>query len=164
MRIVLGSDHAGFDLKEDLLSFVKGLGHTAIDAGAYNAEPSDYPDSSEAVGLALVEGRADRGILICGSGVGASVACNKIPGIRAGICHDMYSAHQGVEHDNMNVIVLGSRIVGTFLARDLVKTFLDARFSGEERHARRLNKVLALERRYMEGEAAPGKAVSEQKS
>jgi ribose 5-phosphate isomerase B len=164
MRIVLGSDHAGFDLKQDLLSFVQGLGESVIDAGAYNSEPSDYPDYAEAVGLALVEGRADRGILICGSGVGASVACNKIPGIRAGICHDVYSAHQGVEHDNMNVIVLGSRIIGVYLARDLVKTFLDARFSGEERHERRLNKVLALERRYMAGEAAPGKAVSKQKS
>lgn len=158
MRIVLGSDHAGFDLKQDLVGFVQNLGHAVSDVGAHNREPSDYPDYAEAVGLAIVEGRADRGILICGSGVGASVACNKIPGIRAGICHDAYSAHQGVEHDNMNVIVFGSRIIGSYLAQDLVRLFLAAQFSGEERHLRRLNKTLALEKRYLQGAGAPGRA------
>ncbi|HVB98373.1 MAG TPA: ribose 5-phosphate isomerase B [Candidatus Dormibacteraeota bacterium] len=151
MQIVVGSDHAGFDLKQDLATFVGSLGHAVSDVGAYSREPSDYPDYAEAVGLAITEKRAKRGILICGSGVGASVACNKIPGIRAGTCHDAYSAHQGVEHDDMNVIVLGSRIIGSSLARDLVRIFLDARFSGEERHVRRLKKVLALEKRYLEG-------------
>ncbi|HVB33901.1 MAG TPA: ribose 5-phosphate isomerase B [Patescibacteria group bacterium] len=164
MQIVLGSDHAGFDLKQDLLTFVESLGHAVSDAGTYNREPSDYPDYAEAVGLAITGKRADRGILICGSGVGASVACNKIPGIRAGICHDTYSAHQGVEHDDMNVIVLGARIIGTSLAKEIVRTFLAAHFSAEERHVRRLEKVLAIERRYREGEGVPRGAASEEKS
>jgi ribose 5-phosphate isomerase B len=112
----------------------------------------DYPDYAEAVGLAVLEDRADRGILICGSGVGASIAANKLPGIRAAVCHDTYSAHQGVEHDNMNVLVLGARVIGTELAPELVKAFLGASFSGEERHRRRLNKVIELEKRYMRSE------------
>ncbi|HZU27765.1 MAG TPA: ribose 5-phosphate isomerase B [Bryobacteraceae bacterium] len=144
----MASDHAGFDLKADLLAFVSGLGWEIEDLGVHGRAPSDYPDSAEAVGLALLNGRADRGILICGSGVGVSVAANKIPGIRAGICHDYYSAHQGVEHDDMNVLVLGSRIVSVELAKDLVRAFLDARFTREERHVRRLAKVAALERKY----------------
>lgn len=152
MRIVLGTDHAGFDLKQSLLVFVKNLGHSVLDVGAHQLNPTDdYADFAEALGLAIVEKRADRGILLCGSGVGASVACNKIPGVRAAICHDAYSAHQGVEHDNMNVIVLGARIIGSSLAQELVQTYLAAQFSEEPRHMRRLEKTLALERRCLEG-------------
>lgn len=146
MRVAFGADHAGFDMKQMLLEHLRSLGHEVLDLGADRAEPSDYPDFAEAVGRAVVEGRADRGILVCGSGVGASVAANKLPGIRAGLCHDTYSAHQGVEHDDMNVLVLGSRVVGPELARELTTAFLKASFSGEERHRRRLAKVAALER------------------
>jgi ribose 5-phosphate isomerase B len=148
MRVVLASDHAGFDLKAILAEHVRDLGHEVEDAGAYSREPSDYPDFAEAVGRAILAGTADRGILICGSGVGASVAANKIPGIRAGLCHDEYSAHQGVEHDDMNVLVLGSRVVGEELARELAAKFLKASFTGEERHVRRVGKVKAIEGRY----------------
>ena len=151
MRIALGSDHAGFEMKESIKSFLEELGHRVMDLGTHSSAPVDYPDFSEAVGLAVAQGKADRGLVICGSGVGASVAANKIPGIRAGLCHDTYSAHQGVEHDDMNVLVLGSRVIGLELARDLVKTFLEATFSGEERHKRRLSKVKALEMRYGRG-------------
>jgi len=150
MRVVLGADHAGFDLKQHLLNFVRGLGHEVLDVGAFTGkQPDDYPDFAEAVGMAVRNGEADRGILICGSGVGASVAANKIPGIRAGLCHDTYSAHQGVEHDDTNVLVLGARVIGAALAHDLVKSFLDAKFSGEERHARRLGKVKNIESKFM---------------
>ncbi len=145
MKLVVGSDHAGFQLKGEMASLLKSLGHNVLDVGAYDEKPSDYPDFAEAVGRAVLDGRAERGVLICGSGVGASVAANKLVGIRAGMCHDTYSAHQGVEHDNMNVLVLGSRVVGVKLAEDLVKAFLGAQFSGEERHMRRLAKVKALE-------------------
>jgi RpiB/LacA/LacB family sugar-phosphate isomerase len=145
MKLVVGSDHAGFQLKNEMASLVKSLGHDVLDVGAYDERPSDYPDFAEAVGRAVLDGRAERGILICGSGVGASVAANKLVGIRAGMCHDTYSAHQGVEHDNINVLVLGSRVVGVKLAEDLVKAFLGAQFSREERHVRRLAKVKALE-------------------
>ncbi|HEV2500566.1 MAG TPA: ribose 5-phosphate isomerase B [Terriglobia bacterium] len=149
MRVVLGSDHAGFDLKQNLDVFIRDLGHEILDVGTINSEtPVDYPDYSEAVGLAVKEGRADRGVLICGSGVGASVAANKVPGIRAGLCHDTYSAHQGVEHDDMNVLVMGARVIGDELARELVRAYLGAKFSGEERHKRRLAKVHAIEARY----------------
>ena len=148
MKIAIASDHAGFDLKHLLLDHIRSLGHELEDLGAYNKEPSDYPDFAEAIGRAVVEGKADRGVLICGSGVGASVAANKIPGIRAGLCHDEYSAHQGVEHDDMNILVLGSRVIGIEVARELVQRFLEASFSGEERHVRRLQKVLSIERRY----------------
>jgi len=116
-----------------------------LDVGTHSTAPVDYPDYAEAVGNAVLDGRAERAVLICGSGVGASVAANKLPGIRAGLCHDTYSAHQGVEHDDMNVLVLGSRVIGTELARELVRAFLGATFSGEERHRRRLAKVVALE-------------------
>jgi RpiB/LacA/LacB family sugar-phosphate isomerase len=132
-----------------MASLLKSLGHDVLDVGAYDERPSDYPDFAEAVGLAVLDGRAERGVLICGSGVGASVAANKLVGIRAGMCHDTYSAHQGVEHDNMNVLVLGSRVVGVKLAEDLVKTFLGAQFTHEERHMRRLAKVKALEEKYL---------------
>lgn len=148
MRIVLGSDHAGFDLKQNLDVFIRDLGHEILDVGTNSEAPVDYPDYSEAVGLAVKEGRADRGVLICGSGVGASVAANKIPGIRAGLCHDTYSAHQGVEHDDMNVLVMGARVIGDELARELVRAYLGAKFSGEERHRRRLAKIHEIEARY----------------
>jgi len=149
MKLVIGSDHAGFRLKNAMGDVVRSLGHGVLDVGAYNENPSDYPDYAEAVGRAVREGRADRGILICGSGVGASVAANKLIGIRAGICHDTYSGHQGVEHDNMNVLVMGSRIVGERLAEDVVRAFLAANFTNEERHVRRLAKVHALEEKML---------------
>ena len=148
MRIAMGSDHAGFGLKEQIRQFVQDQGHEVQDCGAHDAAAVDYPDYAEMVGLLLKKAEADRGIVICGSGVGASVAANKLPGIRAGICHDTYSAHQGVEHDDMNVLVLGARIVGIELAREVVLSFLGASFTGEERHRRRLAKVEALETRY----------------
>jgi RpiB/LacA/LacB family sugar-phosphate isomerase len=148
MRIAVGADHAGYDLKQVIAACVAKLEHEVIDLGTGSATtPVDYPDFAEAVGLAVREQRADRGILICGSGVGASVAANKLDGIRAGLCHDTYSAHQGVEHDDMNVLVLGARIIGVETARELVKAFLGAVFSKEERHERRLAKVHALEAR-----------------
>ena len=148
MRVAMGSDHAGFELKEDLAGALRELGHQVVDVGTHNKDPVDYPDSAEALGSAILDGLAERGILICGSGVGASVAVNKLPGIRAGLCHDTYSAHQGVEHDDMNVLVLGGRVIGPELARDLVRAFLEAEFTGEERHRRRLEKIDALEARY----------------
>jgi len=148
MRIAIGADHAGFQLKQDLGAYLRELGHEVIDLGTSNLDPVDYPDFAEAVGKAVLEGRAERGVLICGSGVGASVAANKIPGIRAAVCHDTYSARQGVEHDDMNVLVLGARIIGSELARELVRNFLAAKFTHEERHVRRLGKINALEKRY----------------
>jgi RpiB/LacA/LacB family sugar-phosphate isomerase len=149
MRIALGSDHAGFALKQQLAAqLLEREACTVVDMGAYDAAPSDYPDYAEAVGRAVLEGRAERGILICGSGVGAAIAANKLSGIRAGLCHDTWSAHQGVEHDEMNVLVLGARVIGPELAWELVGAFLRAKFSGEERHRRRLDKVRALEARY----------------
>src|ERR1700726_1287200 len=151
MRVVLGSDHAGFEMKQNLLAFIRGLGHEVLDVGTTSTAPVDYPDYAEAVGMAIRNGLADRGVLICGSGVGASVAANKIPGIRACLCHDSYSAHQGVEHDDMNVLVLGSRIIGSKLAEDLVKAFLAAKFTNEERHVGRLGKVKALEAKFAAG-------------
>jgi ribose 5-phosphate isomerase B len=149
MIIAIGADHAGYELKQDVAEYLRGLGHSVLDLGADNANTrDDYPDYSEAVGLAVLEKRCDRGIVICGSGVGASVAANKLPGIRACLCHDTYSAHQGVEHDDMNVLVLGARVIGTEMAHELVRAFIGAEFSGEERHRRRLAKVKALEDRY----------------
>lgn len=150
MRVVLGSDHAGFEMKQNLLNYVRGLGHEVLDAGTNSTAPVDYPDYAEAVAVAVRSGKADRGILICGSGVGASVAANKIPGIRAGLCHDTYSAHQGVEHDDINVLVLGSRVIAAELARELVRSFLRAKFTGEDRHTRRLEKIRKLESRFQE--------------
>jgi ribose 5-phosphate isomerase B len=146
--VAIGCDHAGFELKRSLVPLLESLGHTVIDVGTDSIAPVDYPDFAEALALAILEGKARRGVLVCGSGVGASVAANKLPGIRAGLCHDTYSAHQGVEHDDMNVLVLGSRVIGTELARELVRTFLGAEFTGEERHLRRLAKVQSLEKRY----------------
>jgi RpiB/LacA/LacB family sugar-phosphate isomerase len=147
MRIAIATDHAGFRLKKELLEYLKGLGHTLVDLGTNSEDPVDYPDYAEAVGKAVLGGTAERGILICGSGVGASVAANKLKGIRAGLCHDTYSAHQGVEHDDMNVLVLGARVIGPALSNELAQAFVHATFSGEERHVRRLNKVKALEER-----------------
>ena len=145
MKVVIGSDHAGFQLKNAMGALLTSLGHEVLDIGAYDDKPSDYPDFAELVGKAVLDGRAERGMLICGSGVGASVAANKMIGIRAGMCHDTYSAHQGVEHDNMNVLVLGSRVIGEKLAEELVRAYLGAKFTNEERHVRRLAKVQALE-------------------
>jgi ribose 5-phosphate isomerase B len=148
MKLVMGSDHAGYALKEATGDVLRKLGYEVLDVGAFDDKPSDYPDFAEKVGRAVLDGKAERGVLICGSGVGASVAANKLPGIRAGMCHDTYSAHQGVEHDDINVLVLGSRVVGVALAQDLIKAFLGAKFTNEERHVRRLGKVKALEAKY----------------
>ena len=148
MRIAIGADHAGFELKQTIAAHLRQLGHEVSDQGTGSTAPVDYPDFAEAVGQALIGGAAERAVLICGSGVGASVAANKIPGIRAGLCHDTYSARQGVEHDDMNVLVLGARVIGVELARELVNTFLAATFSGAERHRRRMAKTQALEQRY----------------
>jgi ribose 5-phosphate isomerase B len=139
-------DHGGFPLKEFILEEIRKEGHEPVDVGAFQLDPADdYPDFARAVGKAILDGRAERGVLVCGSGVGACVAANKMKGIRASVCHDHYSAHQGVEHDNMNVLCLGARIIGPELAVDLIRAFLAATFSGEERHARRLGKVNAIE-------------------
>lgn len=148
MLMAMGADHAGFQLKESLAAYLGELGWEIVDVGTDSTDPVDYPDPAEAVGMALLEGRTERGILICGSGVGASVAANKLPGIRAGLCHDTYSARQGVEHDDMNVLVMGARVIGPELAREVVRAFLGAKFTGEERHLRRLEKVHRLEERH----------------
>jgi len=148
MKIVIGSDHAGFQLKAAIGDLLRSLNQEVLDVGAFNENPSDYPDFAEAVGRAILDRKAERGVLICGSGVGASVAANKLVGIRAAVCHDSYSAHQGVEHDDMNVLVLGSRIIGVKLAEDLVKTYLAAKFTNEDRHVRRLAKIKALESKF----------------
>lgn len=150
MKIAIASDHAGFPLKEEVRDYVRKLGHEVEDLGAYNTEPSDYPDFALLVGKALMAGTVERGILICGSGVGVCVAANKMPGVRAGMCHDTYSAHQGVEHDEMNVLVLGARIIGSALAYECVDAYLKANFiASEPRFVRRLNKVKAIEKKYM---------------
>lgn len=154
MRITIGSDHAGFELKQALAAYLRQNGHQVNDVGTQGTAPVDYPDFAEAVAMGLLRGDSERGILICGSGVGAAVAANKIPGIRAGQCHDTYSAHQGVEHDDMNVLVLGARVIGVELGKELCSAFLRARFTGEERHQRRLAKTLSIEQRYAATAAA----------
>lgn len=146
MKLGIAADHAGFALKEHLKGWLGSDRYAVTDLGAFDSAPSDYPDIAARLGAAIQTGAVERGILICGSGVGASVAANKLSGIRAGLCHDAYSARQGVEHDDMNIIVLGSRVIGTALAETLVSAFLEARFSNEERHVRRLQKVKELER------------------
>jgi len=151
MRIAIAGDHAGFALKEKVRAHLAARGHEVSDLGAYDDAASDYPDFAEAVGEAVRAGRAERGVLVCGSGVGVTAAANKLPGVRACLCHDHYSAHQGVEHDDLNVLALGARVVGEALALELVDAFVAARFSGEERHARRLAKVKALEARFTRG-------------
>src|SRR5579871_2358125 len=148
MKLVIGSDHAGFALKTAMGDVLRAMGNDVLDVGAFNENPSDYPDYAEAVGRAVLDGKAERGVLICGSGVGASVAANKLPGIRAGMCHDTYSAHQGVEHDDINVLTLGARVIGVELAKELVRAFVAAQFSSEERHHRRVKKIQALENKY----------------
>ncbi len=148
MRFAVGADHGGFALKQLIIDELIRLGHNVADKGTFSDASVDYPDYSEAIGNSIISGEAERGILLCGSGVGASVAANKMPGIRCAVCHDTYSAHQGVEHDDMNVLALGARVVGPQLALELVRAFAAARFSGEERHVRRLNKVLAIEARF----------------
>jgi ribose 5-phosphate isomerase B len=148
MKIAVGSDHAGFLLKQEVAESLRQQGFDVVDVGTDSTAAVDYPDFAEKVGLAVTEGRAERAVLICGSGVGACVAANKLPGVRAAICHDTYSAHQGVEHDDMNVLVLGGRVIGPALAHELVQAFVAARYTAEERHARRLAKVLAIEKRY----------------
>ena len=152
MKIVIGSDHAGVDLKTNLIGYLRQAGHEVVNVGVDTPDPVDYPDYAKKVSDVVIAGGAERGVLICGSGVGASVAANKIRGIRAGLCHDVYSAHQGVEHDNMNVLVLGSRVIGPETARELVHAFLAANFTGEQRHVRRLAKVHELEEHFCDEE------------
>lgn len=148
MKITVAADHAGFPLKQEVAAHLREQGHEVIDLGTNSSDPVDYPDYAEAVGKSILEGTVKRAVLICGSGVGASVAANKIPGVRAGLCHDTYSAHQGVEHDDMNVLVLGSRVIGVALAKELVENYVHAAFTYEERHVRRLKKVMSIEERY----------------
>ena len=148
MRIALSADHAGYVLKQELAAKLAQQGHDVLDLGTHSTAPVDYPDSAEAVALALHEGQAERGIIVCGSGAGVSIAASKFPGIRAAVCHDTYTAHQAVEHDDLNVLCLGARVIGGALALEISEAFLEARFSGEERHQRRLNKVNSIERRF----------------
>lgn len=148
MPIALSADHAGYLLKNELLAKLTQQGHEVIDLGTHSAAPVDYPDSAQAVAAAVADGQADKGIIVCGSGAGVSIAANKFPGIRAAVCHDTYTARQAVEHDDMNVLCLGARVIGGALALEVVTAFLGARFSGEERHLRRLNRVLEFERRF----------------
>ena len=145
MRIAVGSDHAGYPLKEHLATWLAESGHAVYDLGTHSADPVDYPDYAAAVSQAVLDGRADRGVVVCGSGAGASIAANKLNGIRAGVAHDVYTAHQMVEHDDVNVLCLGSRVIGEALAEDLIEAFLAASFSREDRHVRRLDKIRALE-------------------
>ena len=151
LRVAIGADHGGFTLKEELVARLKD-NFEFRDVGAHAVDlDDDYPDFAEPVARAVAAGEADRGIIVCGSGVGACIAANKVPGIRAGLCHDNYSARQGVEHDDMNILCLGARVVGGELAAELATTFLGVRFSGEPRHRRRLDKVASLERSALEG-------------
>jgi RpiB/LacA/LacB family sugar-phosphate isomerase len=145
MKIALGADHAGFGLKEELKRFLQVMGHDVVDLGTNGTESVDYPDFAFAVAQAVRSGPAERGIIVCGSGVGTSIAANKLRGIRAAVCHDTYSAHQGVEHDDMNVMCLGARVIGTAVAYELVVAFINARFTEEDRHKRRLAKIAAKE-------------------
>ena len=159
MHIAVASDHAGFALKETVLVYLRGLGHAVEDLGTSDTTPVDYPDFAEAAATAVLSERVERAVLICGSGVGASVAANKFRGIRAGLCHDTYSAHQGVEHDHMNVLVLGGRVIGEALAHELVGAFVGAKQSQEDRHLRRLAKIEAIEAKWgMESLKRPASA------
>ena len=151
MRIAIASDHGGFTLKQELVPFIRELGHQVEDLGVHDQAPSDYPDAAERVGVAIRSGSADRGVVLCGSGVGAVMAANRMEGIRAGVGHDSYSARQGVEHDDMNVLALGARVIGGELAREVLRAVLGARFVPEERYRRRLGKMEALARRYGPG-------------
>lgn len=146
MRVVIGGDHAGFPLKEAIMDHCAAHGHDVIDVGTDSTDPVDYPDFAAAVGRAVVGGQADRGVVVCGSGAGASIAANKITGVRCAVVHDHYTAHQAVEHDDMNVLALGARVIGTATAFEIVDAYLGASFTGEERHVRRLRKVVELDR------------------
>ena len=148
MRVVVGADHAGFELKGPIIEQIKAAGHTPLDVGTHNDNPVDYPDLAREVAEAVLKGKADLGIVICGSGVGAGVAANKFPGIRAAVCHDTYSARQGREHDDINVLCLGARVVGGALAQEIVTAFVQSSFSGQPRHRRRLEKVAAIEKEF----------------
>jgi ribose 5-phosphate isomerase B len=148
MRIAMGADHAGFELKRDLAAAMAQQGHDILDVGTFTASAVDYPDIAEAVAMAIRNGQVDRGIIICGSGAGVTVAANKFPGIRAAVCHDAYTARQAVEHDDINVLCLGARVIGPALARLLTETFLAATFSADDRHLRRLAKIDAIESKY----------------
>ena len=146
MKIAVGADHAGLPLKDDIIEVIEGLGHEVIDLGAYGFDPDDdYPDLAAPVARAVSRGQAAKGVILCGSGVGASIAANKIPGARASVCHDSYTAAQGVEHDNMNIICLGARVIGAEIAKLVVRAFLNAEFTCEERHVRRVGKITAIE-------------------
>jgi ribose 5-phosphate isomerase B len=147
MRVAVACDHAGFPLKSTIIAVLEAAGHQVVDLGTNSTDPVDYPDFAAAAGEAVLQGKAERAVLLCGSGVGAAVAANKLRGIRAGVCHDVYSAHQGVEHDDVNILALGTRVIGPALAEELVRAFVAARFTGEPRHVRRLAKVAALEAR-----------------
>jgi ribose 5-phosphate isomerase B len=151
MRLALSSDHAGYELKRDLAAILGQKGHAVLDLGTHSTAPCDYPDAAESVAQSLRNGEADRGIIVCGSGAGVSIAANKFPGIRAAVCHDTYTAHQAVEHDDMNVLCIGSRVIGPSLAQDIVASFLAATFSGETRHLRRLEKIHSFEQRFSPG-------------
>jgi ribose 5-phosphate isomerase B len=151
MKIALGADHAGFELKNQLQTILEKHGHTVLNMGTDSAEAVDYPDYARKVALAVVEGNAERGIMVCGSGVGACVAANKVPGARAGLCHDTFSARQGVEDDDVNVLCLGARVIGSSLAEEIVKVWLAARFSNVDRHRRRRDKVIAMEKEFSGG-------------
>ena len=150
MRIALAADHAGFEMKRDLAAALGKAGHDVLDLGTHSTAAVDYPDCAQSVGDAVTGGRAQRGIIVCGSGAGVSIAANKIRGIRAAVVHDTYTAHQAVEHDDMNVLCLGARVIGPALAQEIAAAFLAATFSGEERHQRRLNKILAMEQRQVQ--------------
>ena len=151
MRVAVSADHAGFDMKQELIAALGAQGYEVADLGTYSTAPVDYPDCAESVAGALRSGAADKGIIVCGSGAGVAIAANKFPGIRASVCHDCYTAHQAVEHDDLNVLCLGARVIGINVAREIVEVFLKARFSQEDRHQRRLDKVLAIEARFTGG-------------
>src|SRR4030095_2208270 len=151
MRIAVAADHAGFEMKRDLAAALRVQGHDVLDLGTHSSAPVDYPDCAEAVAMALRDRRVDRGLIVCGSGAGVSIAANKFPGVRAAVCHDCYTARQAVEHDDMNVLCLGARVIGGALAIDLACAFVAAKYAGEERFQRRLDKVLAIERRFTGG-------------
>src|SRR5262245_49825819 len=148
MRVAVSGDHAGFEMKRDLAAELARQGYEVLDLGTQSTDPVDYPDCATVVASAIRDGNADRGVIVCGSGAGVSIAANKYPGIRAAVCHDCYTAHQAVEHDDMNVLCMGARVIGINVAREIAQVFLGATFTGEERHVRRLNKILEIEARY----------------
>jgi ribose 5-phosphate isomerase B len=151
MKIVVGSDHAGFPMKAEVLALLKESGHEVLDVGSFDPAPVDFPDIARKVAAAITSGQVERGLMVCGTGVGASIGANKMKGIRAAVCHDVHSAHQCVEHDDVNVLCMGARVIGSALAAEIVATYVTAEFSGEERHLRRLAKIAAIERAALEG-------------